>query len=191
LEEKKAATEVDAELCALKLEAEDRGSVICALPRETESRDERTEMYVRAGQLQFSPGPEVGSGAERHSSADPCDLEPPNNSQLSEFSRFLLKKDLMMSRLRNFDDKSESFVAWKVTFQNVTKELDVSTDEEIDLLIKFLSPESSRHANSIKTANYHNPDRCCHRIWERLNDKYGSQEMVKSALKQKLLSISR
>ncbi|XP_062592960.1 uncharacterized protein LOC134254474 [Saccostrea cucullata] len=113
------------------------------------------------------------------------------NSQFSEFSKFLLKKELLMSRLKNYNDKPESFAAWKATFQSVMRELDVSTEEEVDLLIKYLGPESSKHANSIKTANFSNPAKGLSRIWERLNDRYGSPEMVEFALKQKLANVPK
>lgn len=43
-------------------------------------------------------------------------------NQFSEFSKFLLKKELLMSRLKNYDDKPESFAACKATFQSVVQE---------------------------------------------------------------------
>lgn len=71
------------------------------------------------------------------------------------------------------------------------KELQVSTEEEIDLMIKYLGPESSKHANSIKIFNVNNPTRGLQRVWERLDEGYGSPEMVEFALKQKLSNLPR
>ena len=71
------------------------------------------------------------------------------------------------------------------------QELQVSTEEEIDLLIKYLDPESSRQANSIKTANFGDPREGLSRIWERLNNRYGSPEMVEFSLKQKIANIPK
>lgn len=53
----------------------------------------------------------------------------PAQNQLSEFTRFLLKKDLLMSRLKNFSDRPESYSAWKATFNSALKKLHVSTEE--------------------------------------------------------------
>lgn len=47
----------------------------------------------------------------------------PAQIQLSEFTRFLLDKDLLTSRLKNFIDRPESYSAWKATFKSVMKEL--------------------------------------------------------------------
>lgn len=62
-----------------------------------------------------------------------------------------------MSRLKNYDDKPESFAAWKATFQSVVQEFSVSTEEEVDLLIRNLGPESSKQTNNFKIANFSNP----------------------------------
>ena len=107
------------------------------------------------------------------------------------FSRFLMKKELLMSRLKNYNDRPESFAAWKATFQSIMQELQVSKEEEIDLLINYLDPESSRQTNSIKTANFGDPREGLSRIWERLNNRYGSPEMVEFALKQKIANIPK
>lgn len=66
--------------------------------------------------------------------------EQPNKATLSELSRFLLKKDLLMSRFAKFTDKPESYEMWKASFQAITKELEVSALEESELLIKYLGP---------------------------------------------------
>ena len=59
----------------------------------------------------------------------------------SEITRFLLRKDLLFSRLTNFNDQAESFHTWKSSFKNVIDELQVSDSEKIDLLIKWLISE--------------------------------------------------
>lgn len=137
LDQKKAAAEEDAALNALELEAEEQGSVVYRLPRETIDNQERTVDYVEARRLNFSPEP---TASQNHHDQDiPVrDTEPANEhvnnqiiasaphpaqNQLSEFTRFLLKKDLLMSRLKNFSDRPESYSAWKATFKSVTPSL--------------------------------------------------------------------
>lgn len=55
----------------------------------------------------------------------------------------------------------------------------------MNLIIKYLGPESSTHAYSIKMSNVNNPTRGLQRVWQRLDERYGSPEMVEFALKQK------
>lgn len=167
LDQRKAAAEEDAALNALELESEKQGSVVYRLPRDTIDSQERTADYVEACRLNFTPEPTASR--DHHNQDIPvCDTEPANEhvdnhvvasaphpaqNQLSEFACFLLKKDLLMSRLKNFSDRPESYSAWKATFKSVMMELKVSTEEETDLMIKYLGPESSKHANSIKISN--------------------------------------
>ena len=68
-------------------------------------------------------------------------------------------------------------------------ELGVTPFEEIDLLVKWLGPESSKSAKSIRAANAHDPPRGLQRIYDRLQERYGRPEMVESAMKRKLNSF--
>ncbi|KAK3101561.1 hypothetical protein FSP39_004496 [Pinctada imbricata] len=104
-----------------------------------------------------------------------------------EFSKYIVKKDMLLKRIHDFDDKPESYGSWKQTFQDVANELNLSAAEEVDLLIRYLGPESKKSAVSIRSANYSDPSRAKDRIWQRLSDRYARPEMVESSVKQKLL----
>ena len=113
-------------------------------------------------------------------------VEQSSTVYATEFSRFLLKKELLFSRLTHFDDRPTSYEIWKCGFLGITKELQVTTVEELDLLVKWLGPESSKHARSLRAANAQEPARGLERVWQRLDERYGCPEMVESALKNKL-----
>ncbi|WP_435331412.1 hypothetical protein, partial [Klebsiella pneumoniae] len=68
-----------------------------------------------------------------------------DNSIMSDFTRYLLKKDLLLSRLSCFDDRPENFRTWKLSFQTVMSELQGNALEEIDLLLKYAGSESRKH----------------------------------------------
>ncbi|XP_060562315.1 uncharacterized protein LOC132721944, partial [Ruditapes philippinarum] len=70
-----------------------------------------------------------------------------DNKIIHGLSQFLLKKDLQLSRLTHFDDKPETFLSWKASFNNIASSLELSHHEEIDLLVKYLGPESRKFAN--------------------------------------------
>lgn len=71
------------------------------------------------------------------------------------------------------------------------KELNVSAFEELDLLVKWLGPEFSKHALSIRASNANNPERGLKRIWDRMDERYGCPEMVESALINKLTNFPK
>ncbi|XP_076113586.1 uncharacterized protein LOC143081749 [Mytilus galloprovincialis] len=107
----------------------------------------------------------------------------------SEITRFLLRKDLLFSRLTSFNDRAESFHTWKASFKNVIDELQVSDSEQIDLLIKWLGPESGKHAMSIRASNANNPTRGLQRLWQRLDERYGAPEMLEASITSKLVNF--
>ena len=80
----------------------------------------------------------------------------------------MLKKDLQLSRFITFNDQPESYPVWKASFKNIANELNVNSREELDLLVKYLGPESTKQAMGIRIDNADNPDTCVKKVWERL-----------------------
>lgn len=103
-----------------------------------------------------------------------------------DFTKFLLRKELTLSRLSNFNDKCENYHSWTGTFIDVTKKLGISPTEEIDLLIKWLGFESKRSAMSLKIAHPNDPVEGLAKIWERLDERYGAVESVHHSVLTKL-----
>ncbi|XP_069109080.1 uncharacterized protein [Argopecten irradians] len=110
---------------------------------------------------------------------------------VSELTNYIMKKDLLLSRLSKYDDRPERYLVWKTSFRNIARELKVNATEELDLLGRWLGEESSRQATSLRTANCHNEAQALSRIWSRLDERYGSPELVEAALRQRLDSVSK
>jgi hypothetical protein len=90
------------------------------------------------------------------------------SNQMSDMTKFLLRKDLLVSRLATFSDKAESYHARKASFKGIMEELQVSEAEQNDLLVKWLGTESSPHAVSIRSLNAGNSKRglqLCGNAW--------------------------
>ncbi|XP_062602313.1 uncharacterized protein LOC134264026, partial [Saccostrea cucullata] len=111
---------------------------------------------------------------------------PDPNPGIGDFTSFLLKKDLLTSRFMAFTDQPEAYTGWKTSFQGILKELRATPGEELDLLIKWLGAESKKFAMSMRTANPKDPQKAVRLIWQRLQERYGSPELVEAALKSKL-----
>ena len=116
---------------------------------------------------------------------------PHQASQYNDLSKFLIKKDLLLTRLRAFTDTAETYLSWKNSFRGVMSELSVTPSEELDLLIKFLGRDSSKWAVSLKSSNAFMPDRAVCLVWERLDERFGRPEFVEAALKTKLSKFPR
>lgn len=82
------------------------------------------------------------------------------------------------------------YVYWKLSFKSIMNELDGSPTEELDLLIRWLGPESSKQIDNIRAYNAANPADAVNEIWNRLEQRFGSPEIIESCLKQRIVSFS-
>lgn len=110
---------------------------------------------------------------------------------VGEITNFMLKKELLLTRITSFNDSPETYLGWKSTFQQVVKDLGVSAAEEVDLLIKWLGQESRKHAVSLKSVNIKQLDVALANIWERLDERYGSPEAIYLIAMKKLSKVTK
>jgi hypothetical protein len=58
-------------------------------------------------------------------------------------------------------------------------------------LIRWLDLESREKAKSVRAATTGNPSQGCEILWTRIEERYGSPELVEAALKTKLIKFQR
>lgn len=51
--------------------------------------------------------------------------------------------------------------------------------------------DSTKHAQSIRIANASDPAEALRKVWESLDERYGSPELIESALKRKRMNFSK
>ncbi|KAE8623342.1 hypothetical protein XENTR_v10005572 [Xenopus tropicalis] len=105
---------------------------------------------------------------------------PGANQATMDFAKFFARHELITKGLIKFNDRPEGFRAWRSSFQNTIR--DLSYSEEIELLIKYLGTESAEHAKRIRVININHPETGLKMIWHRLNECYGSAEVIENAL---------
>ena len=115
----------------------------------------------------------------------------PEVSEATVLAKYIMRKDMLLTRLTSFDDEAPSYLSWKEGFRNVMSELEYTPAEEMELLIRWLGPESKKQAQSLKIANSHDPTGALLKIWERLDTRYGAPERVVEALNQRLHKFQR
>ncbi len=57
--------------------------------------------------------------------------------------KFLIRREVVTSGSQKFDDRPQNYWGWKSSFISLTKDLALSPREELDLLVKWLGPQSS------------------------------------------------
>ncbi|XP_019220198.1 uncharacterized protein LOC102082150 [Oreochromis niloticus] len=110
---------------------------------------------------------------------------------VTDFVRFLARRELVTSGLLQFNSRPENYRAWRRSFQNAVRDLNLTSDEEMDLLVKWLGSESAKHAKRIRSIHINQPAKGLSMIWNRLDASYGSSEAMEKALFQKLDSFPK
>ena len=59
---------------------------------------------------------------------------------------------MLLTRLSIFNDQAEYYHGWKETFKNIVLKFGANSNEEIDMLLKWLGPNSKCQAMSQKCA---------------------------------------
>lgn len=101
----------------------------------------------------------------------------------SELTNFLLKMDLLMTRLSQFTDRPAVYSVCKSSFFSINRDLQVSLFEEFDLLVKWFGPESGHYALSFRASNANCLIRGLQCLWQRLDECYGSPVVIEADLK--------
>lgn len=148
------------------------------------------------GSFEHQQPAHVSPDIQNHAGFEPLrptfhEPERHTSTGFTEFTQFLMKKELILQRLSSFDDKPEHYSVWKTSFVRIKSELNLCPSEEFDLLIKYLGPESVKHAKSLRASNPTNPTRGILRLWQRLDERYGSPEIIERALQEKLANFQR
>ncbi|XP_056093862.1 uncharacterized protein LOC130072671 [Rhinichthys klamathensis goyatoka] len=111
---------------------------------------------------------------------------PPSAVAATDLGKYLMRREMVSSGLLKFDDKPENYWAWKASFISSTDDLKLSAREELDLLCKWLGPSSSEQAKRIRAVHIHNAPTGLRMLWQRLEDVYGSPEVIENALLRKV-----
>ncbi|KAI4893319.1 hypothetical protein NFI96_028474, partial [Prochilodus magdalenae] len=111
--------------------------------------------------------------------------------RFTDLAKFLARSQLITTGLTKFDDKVENYWAWKSSFSNAVKGLELTEAEELDLLVKWLGRESSEHVRRIKSVHIRHPAAGLKMAWDRLEQCYGTPEAIESALFARLESFPK
>ena len=110
---------------------------------------------------------------------------------MSDIARYLVRRELVNSGLVQFTDRPENYWAWKSSFCNVIAGLNLTAIEELDLLTRWLGKESSEHVTRIRSVHVASPAVGLQLVWERLEECYGSPEVIERALFERIENFQK
>lgn len=106
--------------------------------------------------------------------------------ETEHLARYLARRDLVSTSLYHFDDKPENYLAWESSFSSATSGLGLTPTETLDLLIKWLGPDSVKHIKRIRSVHVGNPRAALEKAWQRLQECYAAPEVMEKSLFKRL-----
>ncbi|KAK2903743.1 hypothetical protein Q8A73_010400 [Channa argus] len=113
----------------------------------------------------------------------PCSTD---HAGMSDIARYLVRRELINSGLCKFDDRPENNGAWKSSFISAIQYLRQTASEELDLMVKWLGSQSSEHIKRLRAFHLADPAAGLKMAWMRLEECYGSPEIIEKGLFDKL-----
>lgn len=147
-----------------------------------------------------TPQPKLDAGQQPMPTLKKYDGSPQAYSQnaptneaaaVPEMVKFLIRREVVTSGFQKFDDCPQNYWGWKSSFISLTKDLGLSSREELDLLVKWLGPQSSEQARRIGSIHVQNAAAGLHMVWRRLEETYGAPEAIEKALFKKIDDFPR
>ena len=178
-ETERKMTEIEASLSILSCKKEAEAARV-----EAEALD-RLSQTGSVTNIKVSKSENISTGARLKENVN-YNQQTSTNFVVDEINKYFLRKELLLTRLIQFDDTPETYMSWKSSFRQVCQELNISASEEINLMIKWLGKESRKHALSLKNVYRNNPAIGLESLWTRLDERYGSSGLVNKSIMNKL-----
>lgn len=125
------------------------------------------------------------SDALKHSILDTTHHTQAVKSEMTDFVKFMVRRELVNTGLTKFDDHPENYRSWRSSFKNLINDLNISASEELDLLAKWLGSKSSEYMKTFRSVNANDPSIGLKLVWERLEECYGNPVVIVEALLNK------
>eukprot|EP00794_Sanderia_malayensis_P004930 gene4930-5577_t len=127
--------------------------------------------------------------APLQSQSMPAMYQTPQLQQPDPFTsltKHLMKKELISTGFLKFDDNPANFRAWKASFKLATEDLELTAAQELNLVMKWLGEKSSKIVAPLRAINIENPQVGLQMVWETLEKKYGTAEVLEESLTSRL-----
>ncbi|XP_033099358.1 uncharacterized protein LOC117103008 [Anneissia japonica] len=131
----------------------------------------------------------VSYSAGDTSSGEQSPVESSKQNSVDNFTKYLIKKELLSNGLIKFADCPMNYRSWKASFTGVINELELVPREELDLLTRWLGNESQGHAKRIRAVHVPNTKAGLKALWERLDELYGASEILEKSLMNRIESF--
>ena len=104
---------------------------------------------------------------------------------------FVARRELIANKIEKFDNSPENFHTWKLSFKNMTRNINITPSEELSLIIEYTTNESKKLVQKLRNAYIENPEKGVAEVWTKLGERYGSNVVLTKAYVDKLTNFPK
>lgn len=102
----------------------------------------------------------------------------PNPNPMSAYINFMARRELIANKTQKFDDNPRNFHGWKESFKNMIRDINITPNEELSLIIEHTCNESKKLAQRLRNAYINKPTEGVAIVWQKLGQRFGSNAVI-------------
>ena len=110
---------------------------------------------------------------------------------MKSYIEFMACRELIANKIEKFDDGSENYHTWKESFKNMTRNISITTSEELSLIIEYTTKNSKKLVQRLRNAYIGNPAEGVAEVWKKLGKRYGSNAVLTKVHLDKLTDFPK
>ena len=105
-------------------------------------------------------------------------VSPKPLNHLDSYIQLVARQELVANKIEKFDNRPENYHTWKVSFENMVRDVNITASETLTLLIENTTRESKRLVQRLRNAYVENPDEGLKEAWKKLGERFGLNAVV-------------
>ena len=103
----------------------------------------------------------------------------------------MARRELIAKKIEKFNDKPESYLVWKESFENMIKGVRISSSEKLSLLAENTTGNAKILVQKLQNAFITNPEAGVEEVWKKLDERYGSSVVLTKVHLNKLVNFPK
>lgn len=103
------------------------------------------------------------------------------------FIQFVTRRKLISNKIEKFDNCPENYTTWRAAFRNMTRDVNITANEELALMTEHTTGESKRLVQRLHNAYAKNSAAGIQESWKKSGKRFGSTAVVTQVHLNKLV----
>ena len=105
---------------------------------------------------------------------------------IDPYIQFMARRELIANKLQKLDNNPQNYRTWRESFKAMIRGINLTSSEELNLIIEHTSDESKKLAQHIRNTYRSKPSEGVTVLWQKLAERFGSSSVITQVHLRKL-----